>query len=83
MKVYAVFNAIPWEHFSVSVPNPNTDEISRVHAASNATHAGFLPLFWSKEDAEKAFPDYPVQEAEVSDDWNPWFNEHGAVTSNA
>lgn len=75
MKIYISMNALPWESFSVSVPNPNQAEQNmQVTAASDAVRAGFLPIFWSADDAQKVFPDCGVQEAEVPDDWNPWRN---------
>jgi len=75
LKIYISMNALPWESFTMTLPDPQNDgNLVQVKAASNASRAGFLPLFWSAEEAEKTFPGYPIQQAEVPDDWNPWLN---------
>ena len=75
MKIYISMNALPWEHFTMTVPDPqNEGQTMQVKAASNGARAGFLPLFWSAEEAERTFPGFPIQQAEVPDDWNPWLN---------
>lgn len=77
MKIYVAMNALPWEKFTIAVPDPTKDDGSlvQVKAASSPTRAGFLPIFWRKEDALKAFPDATVAEAEVPDDWHPMLNQ--------
>lgn len=75
MKIYISMNALPWEEFSISVPDPKEQgKTMQVRAASTATRAGFLPIFWSAEEAQRTFPGYPIQEGEVPDDWNPLVN---------
>lgn len=70
MKIYVAMNAVPWERFSVT-----TEDKITISAQSNEEQAGFLPIFWSREQAERHYPGVDVSEAEVSDDWNPWLNE--------
>jgi hypothetical protein len=72
MKIYVALHATPWEKFSIAFQDPEHPEKTHtVKASSNDVQAGFLPLFWRKEDAEKAFPDVEIQEAEVNDNWHP------------
>ena len=84
MKIYVSMNALPWEEFVVTAPDPrDASQNIQVKASSNASRAGFIPLFWSAEEAEATFPGLPVQEVEVSDDWNPWLNASKAAAPEA
>ena len=75
MKIYVSMNPLPWESFTMNIPNPtDSNEPLTIQAHSSATRAGFLPIFWTQEEAEKTFPDVPCQAAEVPDDWHPMLN---------
>ena len=75
MKIYVSMNPLPWEQFSMNIPNTDgSGEPLLIKAHSSATRAGFLPIFWTQEEAEKTFPDVPWQAAEVADDWHPMLN---------
>jgi len=73
MKIYISMNALPWEEFSMNVQDSD-GKIQKIQASSTATRAGFLPIFWTKEEAEKTFPGFALQEGEVPDDWHPMIN---------
>jgi hypothetical protein len=77
MKVYVSMNALPWEQFTVNVPGPD-GQPQNVRAESNSVNAGFLPIFWTKEAAEAAFPGHPISEADVADDWHPSLKQAAA-----
>lgn len=82
MKIYIVMNALPWESFTVNLPDPqNEGQVIPVRAESNANRAGFLPVFWSVEEAERTFPGFGIQQAEVDDNWNPWLNAQKEVSA--
>lgn len=75
MKIYVSMNPLPWEQFSMKIPDPATPgETLTIQAHSSASRAGFLPIFWSQEEAEATFPDVAWQAAEVADDWHPMIN---------
>lgn len=76
MKIYVSMNPMPWEKFSMQIQNPaDPKEPLTVQARSSATRAGFLPIFWTQEEAERTFPGVTWQAAEVSDDWHPMLNQ--------
>lgn len=75
MKIYVSMNPLPWEQFSMKIPDPaNPGESLTIQAHSSANRAGFLPIFWTQEEAEATFPDVAWQAAEVADDWHPMIN---------
>jgi hypothetical protein len=81
MKIYISMNALPWEEFSMTVPDPqNPGQVQKIQAHSNASRAGFLPIFWTKEEAEKTFPGFAIQEGEVPEDWHPMINKMRQAT---
>lgn len=75
MKVYVCLNALPWEEFKLTIQDPtDATKTTQIQAHSSATNAGFLPLFWSEEQAKATFPGHAVQVADVADDWHPMLN---------
>ncbi len=69
MRVYVLMHPLPWEQFHMTVTDAEGNPV-KVSAKSDATSAGFLPIFWNKEDAERLFPGVTIQEAEVDDNWH-------------
>ena len=67
MKIYAVLFATPWEKFFVETPEGS------IQAHSSDTFAGFIPLYFSREAAESAFPGQQIQELDVEEGWHPRF----------
>lgn len=75
MKIYVSMHPLPWEQFSMKIPDPaKPGGTLTIQAHSSASRAGFLPIFWSQEEAEATFPDVAWQAAEVADDWHPMIN---------
>lgn len=71
MKVYIALEALPWESFAVEASNEDGVG-AKVQARSNASMAGFLPIYWSMEASKAALPSANVQEIDVPDDWHPF-----------
>lgn len=87
MNIYVCLNALPWEEFKITIPDPtDASKTVQIQANSSAINAGFLPLFWSEEQAKATFPGHVIQVAEVPDDWHPMLNrmrEEAAKTAEA
>jgi len=79
MRVYVAIHAVPWENYHLTIDGiPD----KRISGKSDDRTAGFLPIFWTKEAAEEAFPGATISEADVSEDWHPRFAPvHGTVSS--
>ena len=70
MTVYLALEALPWEVFGINIADEKGTP-GRVTAKSNASMAGFLPLYWSESAARAALPNSNIQSIEVPDNWHP------------
>jgi len=69
-KVFLAMNALPWERLTIQDGPPQPDgTVKKVTAHGDYFNAGFLPVYWSEEAAQKANPGAKIQEAGVGDEW--------------
>lgn len=65
--MYVALVARPWS--SVRVGGDRRLGIAEGPVSVPDEHAGYLPIYWRREDAERLHPGAAVMEVEADDDW--------------